>query len=160
MSWILRAVEDAGLDATIVYPNTDRGHAGVVAAIEAYRSRAKNRSVQVFRSLARDRYLRMLIDADVLVGNSSSGLIEAGTAGTAVVNIGPRQSGREASGKSVVHVAESLSAIRDGLRRALLKRPVIGRPGVYGAGGAGSSVAEVLAKISISANYRHKVITY
>jgi UDP-N-acetylglucosamine 2-epimerase (non-hydrolysing)/GDP/UDP-N,N'-diacetylbacillosamine 2-epimerase (hydrolysing) len=160
MNWILQAVQRAGLAPTIVYPNTDRGHAGIIQAIEAYRGKADNGFVQVVRSLARDRYLQLLIEADVLVGNSSSGLIEAATAGTAAVNIGPRQNGRQASGRSVVHSDESPSSIHEALRQALGKRPVIGRPSVYGNGCAGHTTADVLAGTNLKDDFRRKVITY
>ncbi len=160
MNWVLQAVEAAGLVPTIVYPNTDRGHTGIVQAIETFRRRADNGSVRVVRSLARDRYLQLLIEADVLVGNSSSGLIEAASAGTATVDIGPRQTGREASGRCVVHADESLSSIREALHRAMGKRPFIGRKSVYGDGTAGQAIADVLARTNLDDNLRRKAITY
>ena len=145
MNTILKAVEQAQLSRTIVYPNSDRGHTGVVEAIETHRRRACNGSVRVFRSLDREMYLRTLIDADVLVGNSSSGIIESATAGTASVNVGYRQQGRERSGPAVLDADESLSSIRTALAKTLKKRPIIGRATVYGDGRAGERIAHILA---------------
>ena len=101
MSAILRAVAVAGLAATVVYPNSDPGHAGIIEAIEKARAR-KRAPLRVERSLARDDYLRRLAESRVLVGNSSSGIIEAASAGTPAVNVGDRQAGRQRSGSSVV----------------------------------------------------------
>lgn len=160
MEAALSAVSDAGLDRTIIYPNSDRGHTGIIAAIQAHRRRAANGAVQVVQSMDHDSYLRMLIEADVLVGNSSSGIIEAATAGTPVVNIGSRQAGRERSGPSVVDAAESLPSIRAALNRALRKRPIKGKSTVYGTGNAGAKIAELLAQTPLDDRLRRKRNAY
>jgi len=160
MGAILRAVDRAKLFVTCVYPNTDRGHAGVVEAIEQHAGRANPCRFRVARSLGRDLFLRELIEADVLVGNSSCGIIEAATAGTASLDIGPRQEGREVSGKSVVHVGESFEAIRAGLSKTLSKRPVIGARSVYGDGCAGRLIAKCLARAPLSSAYVRKLNSY
>lgn len=160
MTTILGAVKDAGLARTMIYPNTDRGHTGVIEAIEAHGSRHGPEAVRVVRSMERDNYLRALIEADVLVGNSSSGIIEAATAGTPAVDVGDRQRGREASGSSVVHADESLASIRAALRKALCKRPISGRTTVYGAGGAGPKIAAILAAQPLDDAFRRKINAY
>ena len=140
MRQILSALRDFGMQTTIVYPNTDRGHSGITDAIEVYRRGAENGTVRVHRSLERDDYLRLLIESDVLVGNSSSGIIEAPVAGTPSVNIGPRQLGRKPAGASVVDAGECRDSIMDAIRVALRKRPIRGRSPVYGNGGAGDGL--------------------
>lgn len=160
MHAILRAVAAAGLRRVIVYPNTDRGHRGVVAAIEEHRRRHGTRDVSVLRSLPRDDYLRTLMRADVLIGNSSSGVIEAPLAGTPTVNVGIRQAGREPGGPAVIAVGERETDIRAGLRAALRKRPRAGGRNVYGDGRAGERVAGILAGLRLSDALRRKVIAY
>lgn len=159
MNAILKAVEEVRLTRTIVYPNSDRGHTGIVEAIEVHCRRVGNGSIQVVRSLDRDCYLRMLLGADVLVGNSSSGIVEAAGAGTPSVNIGPRQQGRERNGRWVVDADESLASIRGALQKALRKRPIIGRATVYGDGQAGTRIAQILAKLPLDEHFRRKVNT-
>jgi GDP/UDP-N,N'-diacetylbacillosamine 2-epimerase (hydrolysing) len=156
MRAILRAVGDSGLEPTILYPNSDRGHRGIIQAIEDWRRRTRNGRIHVERSMARDDYIRALIGADVLVGNSSSGLIEAGTAGTPAVNVGPRQAGRQPSGPSVVPCDETAEAIRAAIAQALRKRPRIGQPGVYGDGRAGRRIAAILAGLPLKDAFRRK----
>lgn len=160
MTALLRAVKGTGLDHTILYPNSDRGHPGIIEAIRAHRRRCPNGSVHVVPSLPRDEYLKRLIYADVLVGNSSSGIIEAAAAGTPCVNVGHRQDGRQRSGRSVVDAAESLSAIRDAVTQALRRRPIIGNSTPYGDGGAGRKIAGLLAATPLDARLRSKRNAY
>ncbi len=157
MTAILEAVDKAGLVGTIIYPNSDRGHTGVIGAIESHRRRNRNGSFRAVRSLDHDDYLRLLIDADVLVGNSSSGIIEAATAGTPVLNIGPRQQGRERSGRSIVDSAETPRAICDTLQEALRKRPITGSTTAYGDGNAGIRIAAILAAVPLDDGFRRKM---
>lgn len=160
MGRILRIAKDAGLTRRIIYPNTDRGHTGVVEAIERHRGQASNGDVRVYRSLDRDRYLRMLIESDVLIGNSSSGIIEAATAGTAVLNVGKRQAGRERAGRCVVDAEETAAALRAGLKRALKKRPIIGAATAYGGRPVGPIIAKLLADTPLDAEFRHKLNSF
>ena len=147
MTTILRAVASAGLRRVIVYPNTDRGHRGVLAAIKRHRRTSPRDDVEVYRSLPRDDYLRALLGADVLIGNSSSGIVEAPPAGTPSINVGGRQEGREAGGPSVVHCGESEQQIWAALQKALRLRPRSGGRNVYGDGGAGERIARILARV-------------
>jgi len=144
MNAILRAIDQTNLTATIVYPNSDRGHEGIISAIEAFKRRREGSAVHIARSLDRETYLHKLIDADVLIGNSSSGIIEAATAGTPVVNIGPRQRGRERAGRAIVEADESQASIVAALKKALRKRPIIGATTAYGDGCTGPRIAKIL----------------
>jgi GDP/UDP-N,N'-diacetylbacillosamine 2-epimerase (hydrolysing) len=157
---ILAACRAAKLHVTAVYPNSDGGHAGVIAALDAAKSAWPRDALRVVRNLDRDAYLRALIGAEVLVGNSSSGLIEAPFAGTPTVNVGGRQAGREPGGRSIVHVGESRVAIRRGIEAARRMRPRAGGRTVYGDGRAGERIADILAALRIDEDLVRKVITY
>lgn len=76
----------------ITKANTDAGG----AAINDFWSEvaSKSPSVQLYASLGQIRYLSFMKHADMVIGNSSSGIIEAPFMGTPVVNIGDRQKGR------------------------------------------------------------------
>ncbi len=147
MTAVLNATAELGLRRLIVYPNTDRGHTGVLAAITQHVRRCPPEDVQVMRSLSRDEYLAALLTADVLIGNSSSGIIEAPFAGTPSVDIGGRQAGRLPGGPTIVHADETATSIRAALRRALRlpRRP--GRRTPYGDGRAGQRIAALLAEL-------------
>jgi GDP/UDP-N,N'-diacetylbacillosamine 2-epimerase (hydrolysing) len=160
MSTLLRAVRSVGLRAVVIYPNSDRGHSGIIEAIDQAYQRFPAGALETHRSLPRDDYLGLLTTSRVLVGNSSSGIIEAGTAGLPVVNIGPRQNGRRRNGSCVVDCDETYDAIRRSLNSALSLRPKRRRMGPYGRGDAGRRIAEILAATELSEALRRKQITY
>ena len=68
-----------------------------------------------FTSLGQLRYLSALQYMDVIVGNSSSGLIEVPSFGTYTINIGDRQRGR-VSGESVINCSSDINAITNALK--------------------------------------------
>ena len=83
----------ADLNVVITGPNTDPGGSDMRERIREWVSGQPDRCLFV-ASLGQHRYLSAMRHAAVVVGNSSSGIIEAPTAGTPTVNIGRRQAGR------------------------------------------------------------------
>lgn len=69
-------------------------------------------------SLGARRYLSVLQYAAVVVGNSSSGIVEVPSTGTVTVDVGIRQQGR-LCGPSVLHCGEGRAAISEAIGRAL-----------------------------------------
>ncbi len=153
----LRALRKHGLSSLVVYPNTDRGHSGVLAAIEAERTSGNGKGrMRVVRSLDREDYLDRLTRARMLIGNSSSGIIEAPAVGTVSVNIGARQAGRLRAANTVVDCRESYTSISDAVARALRMRPRIPARTPYGDGRAGVRIARTLAATRLSDPFRRK----
>lgn len=106
-----------GLRAVITYPNNDAGSAQIIARIEDYARRRPEKAV-VVKSLGMRRYHAMLGLASVVVGNSSSGIVEVPSAGIPTVDTGIRQRGR-AAGPSVIHCGESADEIASAIELAL-----------------------------------------
>ena len=75
------------------FPNADHGHMAFIQKIEAFTQTFPERS-RCWRSLGQLRYLSVLQFVKAVVGNSSSGIIEAPSFGVGTVNIGERQAGR------------------------------------------------------------------
>jgi len=94
----------------------------------------------------------------VLVGNSSSGIIESAAAGVPAVNIGPRQQGRLKCGPSVIDSSPGRRAVLRAIRRALRVR-VRSDKSVYGDGRAGERIAAVLARLPLDGAFHRKLIT-
>jgi len=142
----------------IVHPNNDPGAAGIV---RTWQELADDSRLVIRRDLPRPIFLGLMRDAAVLVGNSSSGIIEAASFGTPVVDIGPRQRGRE-RGANVVNVPYQ----RDAIRGALAKVWNDGWPrrftgaNLYGGAGAGRKIADVLAGLRIDERLLRKLISY
>ncbi|XGX80131.1 UDP-N,N'-diacetylbacillosamine 2-epimerase (hydrolyzing) [Terrabacter sp. BE26] len=100
------------------HPGMDDGRDEILAALTAVA--AGEPRLRLVAALGRD-YPRVLASADVVVGNSSSGVIEAATLHVPAVDIGERQRGR-LRGDNVVHAAEGRAAVESALRTALAPR--------------------------------------
>jgi UDP-N-acetylglucosamine 2-epimerase len=102
-------------------------------------------------SVGHARYFALLSRVGAMVGNSSSGIIEAPSFGLPVVNVGDRQRGRIRAG-NVLDVSGSARPIERAIRRALSPAFRLGirlRPNPYGDGRAAQRIARVLASVSI-----------
>lgn len=101
----------------MTYPNADNGGRAIIPLMEAYAQRNPQR-VCAIPSLGSARYLSAVSMAAAVVGNSSSGIIEAPAFGVPTLNIGARQQGRLAA-ESILHVNPEREAIIDALNSAL-----------------------------------------
>ena len=118
MSALLEALDSfPDLTCVITYPNNDARGSEIIDLIEEYASRNPGR-VRAVRSLGMVRYQSLLHIASVVVGNSSSGIVEAPSAGVPTVDIGIRQRGRIAA-DSVIHCGDSASEISAAIAAAL-----------------------------------------
>lgn len=101
----------------ITYPNADACGYSLIRHIEDWQSRHPD-SVVAVPNLGQRRYVNALRLCSAVVGNSSSGIIEAPSCGVPTVNIGERQKGREQAA-SVINCASDEEAIAAALSRAL-----------------------------------------
>jgi UDP-hydrolysing UDP-N-acetyl-D-glucosamine 2-epimerase len=142
---ILAALRQSSLRLLLLEPNLDPGRDGIVRALSqsGLPSRAhlpRAQFVGLLRRIAREK--------GCLVGNSSAGLIECAALGVPVVDIGPRQAGREV-GPNVVHVArEDVSAITSAIVRARALN-LAGLPHPYGDGHTGERIASHIAQLGV-----------
>jgi len=119
-SALLGALEPSiadGWKILFTMPNSDTGGATVANLIREWASNHPE-SVKAIESLGRRRYYSALHHASAVIGNSSSGLIEAPSFGIPTLNIGDRQKGR-AQGESVLNVAAGMCEIKNGLETIL-----------------------------------------
>lgn len=114
MEALLRAVDDTDYRIIFTKPNSDSDGRVIVSMIDDYVKNHPERSV-AFTSLGYLRYLSALQYVDVVVGNSSSGIIEVPSFGIPTVNIGDRQKGRLRA-DSVIDCAPEEAAIRAALK--------------------------------------------
>lgn len=115
---LLRALDAfPELRVVLTYPNNDAGGARAIPLLESWASHNAGRA-RIFPSLGARRYLSLLRHAAVVIGNSSSGIVEVPSAGIPTVDIGIRQQGRAAA-ESVVHCAPDEPSIRAAIARAL-----------------------------------------
>jgi len=129
----------------------------IVRLLDAYVERNPGRAV-AHTSLGQQRYLSALKHADAVVGNSSSGLIEAPSLHTPTVDVGDRQRGRLVAG-SVVRCGNEVEEIRAAIERALSPAFRAALPGVrnpYGEPGASGRIKEVLKSVALDARMLKK----
>ena len=132
--------------ATVVFtsPNADPEHDVIQEAIQSVVKMEAN--WHFFDSLGSKKYLSLLAEASVIVGNSSSGLMEAPALGVPTVNIGPRQAGRLMAG-SVLSCAPNPAEIERSILRACspdFRESFGGMENPYGKPGASSAVLDLL----------------
>ena len=142
-----------------IYPNSDAGGQRMIRAIERA---ATEPWITVVRNLEHDVYLNLLRHASALVGNSSSGIIESTPLRLPVVNIGPRQSGRERAA-NVLDAAPSRASITAALQRAIsseFRTTVSAAVSPYGDGHASERVAQTLVATRISPELLQKQLAY
>lgn len=132
-----------------VYPNAD---AGSHALIERTRALAAARAqTHIFVNLDAVTYWSLLRHADALIGNSSSGIMEAASLALPVVNVGMRQQGRERA-RNVVDADAQTEAIRTAIQRVLepeFRKNLTGMKNPYGDGDAAATIARVLTTVPL-----------
>lgn len=142
---VLSAVASCTGSALVTHPGLDRGREAVLTQVKEHVA-AHPHLVDV-RTLGA-YYLPVLAAADVVVGNSSSGLLEAATFGVPVVNVGDRQRGRE-SGVNVVNAPEDRVAIEAAIEQCLsptFRAQAREAVNVYGDGHAAPRIVEVVRR--------------
>jgi UDP-N-acetylglucosamine 2-epimerase (non-hydrolysing)/GDP/UDP-N,N'-diacetylbacillosamine 2-epimerase (hydrolysing) len=153
---LMRALEEAGLPVVFTQPNADPGGRRLGELIDEY-VRTHSYAYRV-DNLGTRGYFSVMALAVAMVGNSSSGLIEAPSFGLPVVNIGNRQSGR-VRGSNVIDVGYTKAEILDGIRRSTRKgfrETIRGLPNPYGDGHASEMIVERLRTVVLDNSLRLK----
>lgn len=161
----MRATLDAldsldDLQVVLVYPNSDAGGQRVIDVIESH---PVGERAFTTASLPRADFLGVMAAADVMVGNSSSGIIEAPSFGLPVVDVGPRQSGRQRA-ENVVSVPHETDAITRAVGHCLTDETFRDRAAAcdnpYDYGGAGTRIVDRLAAVDIDDRLLRKRLTF
>lgn len=139
----LEAVADRTL--LITRPNADAGAGSIRRALDAFAAARPGR-VHLAESLGARGHAAALTACDLVIGNSSSGVIEAPAAGVPCVNVGERQAGRLRS-PGVIDCALEPAAIREAIARALtpeFQALARSQPADFGDGQAGQRIVGIL----------------
>lgn len=137
-------------EVTIIftYPNADTDGRVIIRSIDDFVSTHQKRA-KAFISLGQKLYLSLMKEADVIIGNSSSGLTEAPAMKKATVNIGDRQKGR-LKATSVIDAAENREDIAQAIHKALsdtFRKKLPETISLYGIGDAGKAIVAQLKKV-------------
>jgi GDP/UDP-N,N'-diacetylbacillosamine 2-epimerase (hydrolysing) len=152
---VMGALQQAQLPVLWLEPNADAGSREVLRALDSGKLPPGSQRV---RHLPRPLYAAALRHCEALVGNSSSGVIEAASFGTPVLNVGDRQRMRE-HGPNVLDVPAEEGAIARGLAQQL-GHGRYGCDNAWGDGLAGERIAQLLATLPLDAGLLEKINSY
>ena len=125
----------------ITYPNNDKGYESILSQIERYRS-AKN--VFIVENLGAKGYYAALNDCLFVMGNSSSGIVEAPYFHKQVINVGERQKGREKDA-SIMDVNANWPDVQTLVNKGFNESwPLVENNNIYGDGNSIKNVMKIL----------------
>lgn len=157
----LNAIVKLKKQTIIIYPNSDVGGVDIIDEIDKYCK--KYDFLHAYKSLKRDIYLGLLKNTSVIIGNSSSGIVESGGFKTPAVNIGIRQDGRERA-NNVINVKHNSKDIQKAIKKATSKEFILKVKkckSPYGDGKASEKIVKKLEEINLSdKKLLEKKITY
>jgi GDP/UDP-N,N'-diacetylbacillosamine 2-epimerase (hydrolysing) len=155
----MQALAQFELPKVVILPNNDAGSLMIREGIDRHR----RGDYFVFANLRREEYLGLMTQAACMVGNSSSGLLEAPTFELPAVNLGRRQH-RRMQGRNVINAPFEEQAIIAALRQALspaFKADLRGNcPNPYGDGRASERIVDLLQNTEITDRILVKNLTY
>ncbi len=143
----------------VILPNNDAGSSLIREGIES----ARRGEFHCFANLRREDYLALMRDCACMVGNSSSGLLEAPTFRTPAVNLGRRQIGRVRGGNVIDApfdtevIVAAISKARSPEFRSHLARECVNP---YGDGQSSTRILDLLARTRVDSNLLVKQLTY
>jgi UDP-hydrolysing UDP-N-acetyl-D-glucosamine 2-epimerase len=141
---VFAAFESLPQQLVFCYPNADAGSRDVAMRIRSLLERRHD--ARLFTNLPAVEYWSLLRDATVVVGNSSSGIMETASFALPTVNIGARQQGRERA-RNLIDVPPIAGAIRAAVERACRAEfgaSLAGMVNPYGDGTAAETIVDVL----------------
>ena len=141
---VFAALDEVRGQIIFCYPNADAGSYDLVARIRSFC--ATHTDAHLFVNLPSITYWSLLREATALLGNSSSGIMEAASFGLPVINVGMRQQGRE-RGPNILDADATVESIRAQIARARepqFRYRLRDTQNIYGDGHAAERIVEVL----------------
>lgn len=143
------ALEQAEGPIVFCFPNADAGSRVIRDRAENFCSKRKDS--HLFVNLSHQIYWGVLKHAVAIIGNSSSGIMEAPAIPLPCLNVGRRQQGRERS-RCIIDVSAQRDAITEGIeqvRSPEFRESLAGMENPYGDGQAGQRIAEILSSLDL-----------
>lgn len=158
---LLRAICEYDAKYIFTYPNADFGSKIIIDKINDFVK--QNENAYIFYSLGQIRYLSLIKYADVMVGNSSSGIIESPIFKIPVINIGDRQKGRLRN-NNIIDVGYCEEEITGALYKAMFNKEFKEKlrciENIYGDGNVSANVVNILKSINFDKNLLRKRLMY
>ena len=149
VSELLAALRECGLPVVFTMANADTNGRAIIRMLEEFVSSYPQ--ARMVANLGTQAYFSLMACAAAMVGNSSSGIIEAPSFGLPVVNVGTRQQGR-VRGENVIDVGYGRNEIIEGIEKAIapeFRESIRGLPNPYGDGHASALIVNHLKWASL-----------
>jgi UDP-N-acetylglucosamine 2-epimerase (non-hydrolysing)/GDP/UDP-N,N'-diacetylbacillosamine 2-epimerase (hydrolysing) len=160
MKELFLALDALQRQTILIYPNCDAGSKKLIDLIEEYSEKSY---LHVFKNLSHIEYLSFMKSVNVMLGNSSSGIIEAPSFKIPVINIGTRQQGREKS-ENILDVDPKKDKIIQAINFALGNHDFLEKvkrcKNRFGGGAASQKIIKILKEFPIDDTILQKQITY
>jgi GDP/UDP-N,N'-diacetylbacillosamine 2-epimerase (hydrolysing) len=158
----LEAIRASGLKCFINSPNSDAGTQAIIDAYHEYSEKHPS-DFKLFKNLDRISFINLLRHSACLIGNSSSGILEAPTLGLPVVNVGSRQVGR-IHAPNVIFVGNKKADILEALNKSTCDLDYIESVkkviNPYGDGKSSQKIVDSLLNLDENKDWIHKNISY
>ena len=160
MKELFLAIDTLKEQTVILYPNCDAGGRKLISLIEKYEGK---KYLHVFKNLPHDDYLSFMKSVDLMIGNSSSGIIESPSFKIPVINIGNRQQGRDRS-ENIIDVEPEKNKILNVIDFALNNKDFLNRvrrcKNKFGDGRSSQKIVKIFKDLKIDDKLIQKEITY
>ncbi len=147
---LFAALDNVSDHISFCYPNADAGSRALIERTRAFLSTRGHG--QIFTNLDAITYWSLLHQSAMLIGNSSSGIMETASFALPTVNVGIRQQGRERAA-NVLDATPDQSAIRKAIETARspeFRTSLVGLVNPYGDGRASEKIVEVLTTVALT----------
>jgi GDP/UDP-N,N'-diacetylbacillosamine 2-epimerase (hydrolysing) len=152
----LNAIKDLGIQSLIIHGNADAGSKKISSLL-------KKSKITQFETIPFEKYINLLKNCSALVGNSSSGKMEAPFLKIPSINIGTRQSGRPKT-ISVIDVPYNKNKIKKAIKKAIENKKFLNtiktQKSLYGNGNSSKKIVKILETINLNKIPIQKKLTY
>jgi len=156
----MQAILESNEQTIVIYPNADPGGRKMIEVINEYKNYP---NIKIYKNISHKKFLNLLKICSVLIGNSSSGIIEAPSFKVPSINIGTRQNYRERS-TSVIDAGYNRNEILRKIQQAMydesFKESVKNCVNPYGDGHASDRIVSILNSIPINQDSIQKRMMY
>ncbi len=140
---ILLALEEKNIQTFVSYPNIDPGNKEIVEVIEKYKD---NNNFIFYRNQPRNIFISIYKNAQFIIGNSSSGILESASIPIPAINVGYRQTGRKAN-DNVIFISGDKEEIGKTISKVLsppFQEIVKNTTNIYGDGKSSEKALEII----------------
>ncbi len=145
VEFIIAILRAKGVQMVTLMPNSNAGSQAIRDVLEQEMDQS---DIAVLDHLSRDKFLSWMKQVDVMVGNSSAGIIESGSFGTPVINIGMRQNLRERN-NNVLDIMDCFTEFATALD-TVLSQGRFATVNIYGDGQAAMNISSALVDLPLT----------